>query len=74
MDGHAYANRPRFAPRLGGQRPLSGQGSGHGIWGGAERIKAAYNRALADGRRTRDLDGDLGTEAFVEALVERLER
>jgi isocitrate dehydrogenase (NAD+) len=40
----------------------------------AERIKAAYNRALADGCRTRDLEGDLGTEAFVEALVERLER
>ncbi len=38
----------------------------------AERIKAAYNRALADGRKTRDLGGDLGTAAFAEAVIERL--
>jgi len=38
----------------------------------AERIKGAYNRALADGRTTRDLGGDLGTEAFAGALIERL--
>ena len=38
----------------------------------AERIKAAYNRALADGRKTRDLGGGLGTEGFADAVIERL--
>lgn len=38
----------------------------------AERIKGAYNRALADGQKTRDLGGELGTEAFTDALVERI--
>jgi isocitrate/isopropylmalate dehydrogenase len=39
----------------------------------AERIKGAYNRALADGQKTRDLGGTLGTEAFTEALLQRLQ-
>ncbi|MBW3538790.1 MAG: NAD-dependent isocitrate dehydrogenase [Planctomycetes bacterium] len=38
----------------------------------AQRIRHAYTRALAEGRRTRDLGGDLGTEAFAEAIIERL--
>jgi isocitrate dehydrogenase (NAD+) len=38
----------------------------------ADRIKSAYNRALADGQKTRDLGGELGTEAFTSALIERL--
>ncbi len=38
----------------------------------AERIKLAYNRALSDGQTTRDLGGQLGTEAFADALIERL--
>jgi len=38
----------------------------------AERIKAAYNRALADGQKTRDLGGTLGTEDFAEAVIQRL--
>jgi isocitrate dehydrogenase (NAD+) len=38
------------------------------------RIKAAYNRALADGCLTRDLGGDLGTTDFAAALIERIER
>jgi isocitrate dehydrogenase (NAD+) len=38
----------------------------------ADRIKAAYNRALQDGRKTRDLGGELGTEAFADAVIERL--
>ncbi len=38
----------------------------------AERIKVAYNRALEDGQKTRDLGGELNTEQFVEALVARL--
>ena len=36
------------------------------------RIKAAYNRALADGKKTRDLEGDLGTRAFADAVIERM--
>ena len=38
----------------------------------AERIKAAYNQALADGQKTRDLQGELGTEAFAQAVIQRL--
>jgi isocitrate dehydrogenase (NAD+) len=38
----------------------------------AERIKAAYNCALADGQKTRDLGGSLGTEQFAGAVIERL--
>jgi len=36
------------------------------------RIREAYNRALSDGQKTRDLGGDLGTEAFASALIERI--
>lgn len=39
----------------------------------AERIKAAYNRTLADGQKTRDLGGELGTDAFADAVIARLE-
>lgn len=38
----------------------------------AARVKAAYDRALAEGRKTRDLGGELGTRAFAQAVVERL--
>lgn len=38
----------------------------------AERIKAGYDKALADGAKTRDLGGDLGTKAFAKAVIERL--
>jgi len=38
----------------------------------AERIKAAYNRALAEGHKTRDLGGTLGTDAFADAVIQRL--
>ncbi len=38
----------------------------------AERIKTAYNRALSDGCKTRDLGGDLGTSQFADAVIERL--
>jgi isocitrate dehydrogenase (NAD+) len=37
-----------------------------------EHIKAAYDRTLADGRKTRDLGGALGTRAFTDAVIERL--
>jgi len=38
----------------------------------AERIKAAYNRALEEGQKTRDLGGTLSTEEFASAVIERL--
>lgn len=37
-----------------------------------EKIKTAYNQALSDGHKTRDLGGDLDTEGFASALIERL--
>ncbi|MCZ6805576.1 MAG: isocitrate/isopropylmalate dehydrogenase family protein [Deltaproteobacteria bacterium] len=37
-----------------------------------ERIKSAYNRALTDGQKTRDVGGELGTEEFASAVIERL--
>ena len=37
-----------------------------------ERIKVAYDRALADGETTRDLGGRLGTSAFADAVIARL--
>ncbi len=40
----------------------------------AESIKDAYDNALAEGCKTRDLGGELGTEAFASAVVERLGR
>lgn len=39
----------------------------------AERMKTAYNRALADGQKTRDLGGSLGTEAFADAVIARMQ-
>jgi isocitrate dehydrogenase (NAD+) len=38
----------------------------------AERIKKAYNKALEDGQKTKDLGGSLGTKDFAKALVERI--
>ncbi len=38
----------------------------------AERVKQAYDQALADGARTRDLGGELSTDAFADALIQRL--
>jgi isocitrate dehydrogenase (NAD+) len=38
----------------------------------ANRIKSAYDRALREGKKTRDLGGSLGTEEFVGAVIERL--
>lgn len=40
--------------------------------GQARRIQAAYERALAEGKKTRDLGGELGTDAFTQAIVDRL--
>lgn len=38
----------------------------------ADNIKSAYNQALADGKKTRDLGGELGTSEFADAVIERL--
>lgn len=38
----------------------------------AARIRSAYDRALVEGARTRDLGGDLGTESFADAVIARL--
>ena len=38
----------------------------------ADRIKAAYNRALEDEQRTGDLGGTLNTAQFTQAVVDRL--
>jgi isocitrate dehydrogenase (NAD+) len=38
----------------------------------ADRIRGAYDRALHDGAKTRDLGGSLGTQAFATAVIERL--
>jgi isocitrate dehydrogenase (NAD+) len=38
----------------------------------ARRIKAAYDRALAEGETTGDLGGKLGTKAFAQAVIARL--
>jgi isocitrate dehydrogenase (NAD+) len=39
----------------------------------AERIKAAYDGALGDGQKTRDLGGTLGTREFAQAVIDRIE-
>jgi isocitrate dehydrogenase (NAD+) len=38
----------------------------------ATQIKAAYNLALSEGEKTRDLGGSLGTEQFTKAVIKRL--
>jgi len=38
----------------------------------ASRIRDAYDRSLQEGLRTRDLGGELSTEAFADAIIERL--
>ncbi|MBK6516253.1 MAG: NAD-dependent isocitrate dehydrogenase [Polyangiaceae bacterium] len=38
----------------------------------AEQIKNAYELALSEGQKTRDLGGELGTDAFTEAVIARL--
>jgi isocitrate dehydrogenase (NAD+) len=38
----------------------------------ADRIKAAYNRVLAEGKKTRDLGGSLSTSEFADAVIQAL--
>jgi isocitrate dehydrogenase (NAD+) len=37
-----------------------------------EKIQDAYYAALADGQKTKDLGGQLGTKEFTQAIIERL--
>lgn len=38
----------------------------------AVAIKDAYDRALSEGLKTRDIGGELGTDAFTDAVINRL--
>ncbi len=38
----------------------------------ADKIKEAYNKALGEGAKTRDLGGKLGTQEFAQAIIERM--
>ena len=38
----------------------------------ADRVKQAYDLALEAGQKTRDLGGQLGTDAFAQAVIDRL--
>lgn len=38
----------------------------------AQRIEAAYLKALEEGAKTKDLGGDLGTKAFAQGVIDRL--
>ncbi len=38
----------------------------------ASQIRSAYERAILDGQKTRDLGGELGTDAFTDAVIDRL--
>jgi len=52
---------------------LSDQVGSHQLREVAGKIKNAYNRALAEGQKTRDLGGTLGTGDFAEEVIKRLE-
>ncbi|MEM6756252.1 MAG: isocitrate/isopropylmalate dehydrogenase family protein [Planctomycetota bacterium] len=51
---------------------LGGEAIAAACGASAERIKRGYNAALHDGQKTRDLGGELGTEAFARAVIDRL--
>ena len=40
----------------------------------AAKIRTAYESAVAEGDKTKDLGGELGTDAFTDAVIERLAR
>ncbi|MEE9391987.1 MAG: isocitrate/isopropylmalate dehydrogenase family protein [Planctomycetota bacterium] len=40
--------------------------------GCADKIRSAYDKAIADGEKTGDLGGKLGTREFADALIRRL--
>ena len=51
---------------------LSDQSGDENLRAVSEKIKNAYNRTLAEGQKTRDLGGNLGTDQFAEEVIKRL--
>ncbi|RPJ55122.1 MAG: isocitrate/isopropylmalate dehydrogenase family protein [Acidobacteria bacterium] len=51
---------------------LSDQAGDENFRAASEKIKNAYNRALAEGQKTRDLGGILSTDEFAEEVIKRL--
>jgi len=51
---------------------LSDQTGDENLRAVSEKIKNAYNLALADGKKTRDLGGDLSTAQFADEVIARL--
>ncbi len=51
---------------------LSDQTGDENLRAVSEKIKNAYNRTLAEGQKTRDLGGNLGTDQFAEEVIARL--
>lgn len=51
---------------------IADQRSDEGARAVAGKIKQAYDSTLADGCKTGDLGGDLSTEQFADAIIERL--
>jgi isocitrate dehydrogenase (NAD+) len=45
----------------------------HALQKAADKIKSAWGRALLEGAKTRDLGGELGTDQFTQAVIERLD-
>ena len=51
---------------------LADQPGGESYRSCADSIKNAYNLALTDGCKTGDLGGELGTDAFADSVIDRL--
>jgi len=51
---------------------LSDQTGDENLRAVSEKVKNAYNQALADGQKTRDLGGTLGTDQFADEVIKRL--
>ena len=51
---------------------IAGDRKDYSLRDAASTIKCAYDQALADGKKTRDLGGNLGTEQFADAVIDRL--
>ncbi|MEM9251982.1 MAG: isocitrate/isopropylmalate dehydrogenase family protein [Planctomycetota bacterium] len=54
------------------EHTLGGEAIAAGCGRAAERLKHAYNAALHDGEKTGDLGGELNTDGFANAVIDRL--